>query len=132
MLFCWAGPIPLLICECWIKRYFTHFHSILLSYFSLKVTTPSCKQNAKIKTEVYEVYTPKFSDNLGQNKWNKHRNLMNFFSHTPCSPWTQCWFWKNFFSKNEPDFNIEIKGRGGWNCKSCKFLLCSNIFCPGL
>ena len=31
------------ICECSVKRYFTHYHSIVLSYFPLKATTASCK-----------------------------------------------------------------------------------------
>ena len=92
VMFYWVESSPLFICECWVKKYFTHFHSIVLFFFPLKATAASCKY--KMRKSIL-----KLSDNLGQNKRNKYRNFINLFSR----------FLSLFlFVQNLPDFIIGI------------------------
>ena len=73
-----------------------------------------------------------YTYNLWENKRNKHRNFINFFSNTPFPfPLNSMLVLKDFFPKICLILTLRL-GEGGWICKICKFLLCSKIFFPGL
>ena len=73
---------------------------LTLLYFSARVPTDTT-------ASLFSFYNP------GQNKWNKHKNFINFFYHPPSSlPLNSMLVLKYFFFQNFLDFNIEIEGRG--------------------